>query len=74
MFYFAKVSLITQFNLIDFSYCIKTWLLTDGGTKKASLPKICHIYPAMIKLSTGIPYLKKIQKMYESRDIPLDFC
>ena len=38
-------------------------LLTDGGwTKKASLPKICHTYPTMMKLGTVIPYLKKIQK------------
>ena len=50
-------------------------LLTDGGwTKKASLPKICHTYPTMMKLSTVIPYLKKIQKIYESRDTPPEFC
>ena len=46
----------------------------DGATKKGPLPKICHTYPAMIKLGTGIPCLKKIQKMYESRDTPLEFC
>ena len=74
MFYFATVSLITHFNLIDFSYCVKTGLLMDGATKKGPLPKICHTYPAMIKLGTGIPCLKKIQKMYESRDTPLEFC
>ena len=28
------------------------------------LPKICHTYPAMIKLDTVVPYLKKIQKKY----------
>ena len=33
-----------------------------GGGKKAPLPKICHIYPTMMKLGTVIPYLKKIQK------------
>ena len=36
------------------------------------LPKICHTYPTMMKLGTVIPYLKKIQKMYESYDIPPD--
>ena len=36
--------------------------------------KICHTYPTMMKLGTGIPYLKKIQKLYESRDTPLEFC
>ena len=32
------------------------------GQKDLPLPKICHIYPKMIKLGTVIPYLKKIQK------------
>ena len=38
------------------------------------LPKICHAYPTMMKLGTVIPYLKQIQKIYESRDTPLKFC
>ena len=45
-----------------------------GGPKKPSLLKICHTYPTMMKLGTVIPYLKKIQKKYESRDTSLDFC
>ena len=32
------------------------------------LPKICLTYPTMMKLGTVIPYLKKIQKIYESHD------
>ena len=36
--------------------------------KGPPLPKICHKYPTMMKLGTVIPYLKKIQKIYESRD------
>ena len=31
-----------------------------GGGEKVSLPKTCHTYPTMMKLGTGIPYLKKI--------------
>ena len=46
----------------------------ERGAKKVPLPKICHIYPTMMKLDTVIPYLKKIQKVYRSRDIPLEFC
>ena len=49
-------------------------LLTDGegrGAKRLPLPKIPHKYPAMIKLGTVIPYLKKIQTIYESRTHPL---
>ena len=45
-----------------------------GRAKKGPLHKICHTYPTMIKLSTVIPYLKKVQKIYESHDTPLEFC
>ena len=38
------------------------------------LSKICHTYRTMMKIGTVIPYLKKIQRIYESRDTPLDFC
>ena len=44
-----------------------------GGAQKGPLFKICHSYPTMMKRDTVIPYLKKIQEIYESRDIPLDF-
>ena len=45
-----------------------------GGTKASLFPKICHTYLTMMKPGTVIPYLKKIQKIYESRDIPLNFA
>ena len=45
-----------------------------GGGKKGPLPKICHTFPAVMKLGTVIPYPKKIQKIYELRDTPLEFC
>ena len=44
------------------------------GGKKAPVPKIRQTYPTMIKLGTVIPYLKKTQKLHESRDTPLEFC
>ena len=44
------------------------------GAKRLSLPNICHTYPTMMKFGTVIPYLKKIQKIYESRDTHLDVC
>ena len=43
----------------------------EGGVAKnpsPPLPKICHTYPAIMKLGTVTPYLKKIQKIYELRD------
>ena len=52
-------------------------LLTDGGVggaKRSPLPKICQRYPTVMKLGTVIPYLKKIKKIYESRDTPPEFC
>ena len=45
----------------------------EGGGKKPHFSKICHTYPTMMKLGTVIPYLKKIQKIYESRDTPPKF-
>ena len=38
------------------------------------LHKICPAYPTMMILGTVIPYLKKIEKIYESHDTPLEFC
>ena len=40
------------------------------GQKRLPLPKICHTYLTMMKLDIVIPNLKKIQKVYESRDTP----
>ena len=45
-----------------------------GGPFWAPLFKICHTYPAMMKLGTVKPYLKKFQKLYESHDTPIGFC
>ena len=49
-------------------------LLRNVLSKKAPLPKICHIYPTMMKIGAVIPSLKKIQKIYESRDTLFEFC
>ena len=46
----------------------------DRGTQKDPLPKISHTYPTMLKLDTVIPYLKKTQKIYESRDTHPEYC
>ena len=39
--------------------------------KMLPLSNINYTGPAMMKLGTVTPYLKKIQKLYESRDAPL---
>ena len=53
-------------------------LLSDGGGKRwlnsPLITKICYTYPAMMKLNTVIPYLKKIQKIYKLQDTLLEFC
>ena len=49
-------------------------LLTDEGAKKSFLPKICYLYHTMMKRGRVKHYLKKIQKILESRDTLLDFC
>ena len=49
--------------------------LRGGGVVfLAPLPKIRQTYPTMMKLGTVIPCLRKIQKMYKSRDASLEFC
>ena len=46
----------------------------EGGSKRQTpLPEICHTYRTIMKLGTVIPYLKKIQKIYESPDKPPEF-
>ena len=58
---------------MDFFGASHRWV-EEGGAKGSPLPKICHTYPAMMKLGTVIPYLRRICKIYESRDKPLEFC
>ena len=58
---------------IGFSGAADEWGGGEGA-KRPPLPKICHTYPIMMKLGTFIPYPKKIQKLYESRDKPFDLC
>ena len=43
------------------------------GAKNPASLKICHTYPAIMKLGTVIPCLKKIQKIYKSRDTHPEF-
>ena len=47
-----------------------------GWDPKSSPPlfKICHTDPTTMKLGTFIPYLRKTQKIYKSRDASLEFC
>ena len=45
-----------------------------GEQKSPPLRKICYTYPAMMKLGTLIPQLKKVQKIHKSRDTSLKFC
>ena len=63
---------LTLFRM-DFLRASHRWL-GEGGAKGFPLPKICHTYPAMMNLGTVIPYLRRICKIYESRDTTLEFC
>ena len=61
--------MITCFNPIQgglFRGCSRM-----GGAFLAPHPKICHTYPIMMKLGRVIPYLRKIKKIYKSRDTVL---
>ena len=48
--------------------------MMGGGVLFGPHPKICHIYPTMMKLGTVIPYLRRIQKIHKSREASLEFC
>ena len=51
------------------------WMGDGGwGGQKGPLPKTYYTYPTIMKLGTVIPYLKKIQKIYESRVTHFEFC
>ena len=67
-----NISLDDFIKLHDSEYFYEGCLGKDGTTSKKSspptLPKLCQIYPTVIKLSTVIQYLKKIQKAYKLRD------
>ena len=68
------MKLLRRFNPIQdglFQGCSQ---MRWGGAFWPLLPKFHHTYPAMMKLGTVIPYLRKIQKMYKSRETSLEFC
>ena len=71
-FLVLKNVFLTLFRMYFFGTSYR-WV-GEGGAKGYTLPKICHTYPAMMKLGTVIPYLRRICKIYESRDKPLEFC
>ena len=42
-----------------------------GKAKKAPLPKLCHVYPTMMKLGTVIPHQKRSKKFMNHVTHPL---
>ena len=83
-YYLAQDS---RFEIQDWKRKVLTCILTlfrmgffgaarrwGGGVFLDPLPKIHHTYPTMMQLGTVIPYLRKIQNMYKSRDTSLEFC
>ena len=46
----------------------------EGGTKRPSLPKICHTYPAMMKPGSYTLLKEDAKNICDSRDAPLEFC
>ena len=64
-------SILTLFRTVFFGAAHRWWW---GRGWKSSPPENCHTYRTMIRHGTIIPYLMKIQKLYESRDTHLEFC
>ena len=44
-----------------------------GEANRSLLPKNCHTYSTTMKSGSVIPYLKKIQKLYNSLDATFEF-
>ena len=44
------------------------------ASRPPPLKSVCQAYPTMMKLCIVIPYLKKIQNLYESRGKAFAFC
>ena len=65
---FSSLSSLILFKMSSLGVAHRCW------GKRSPFPKICHTYPTIMKLGTVIPYLMKIQKIYESRDAPVEFC
>ena len=61
---------LTLFRMGFLGVCSWMW----GVQISHLVPKSCHTYSTMMKLGTVVPYLKNIQKIYESSDIPFEFC
>ena len=71
----TKLKISEIFNIIQdglFQSCSRMW--GKRGQKKAPFPKICYTCPTVMKLGTVTSFLKKIQKTYESRGTPFEFC
>ena len=68
-FSLASFGTLTLFRMGFFGGCSRM-----GGCKKATLPKICPTFSAMMKLGKIIPFLKKIPKIYELRDTSHESC
>ena len=62
-----NITLLTLFRM-GFFGAAHGW---TGDDLFGPLSKICHTFPIIMKLGTVIPYLRKIQKMYKSRDTSL---
>ena len=72
--YFSLHKLTVYYFRYHFDSIQESCSRMEAGAKRSPLAKICHTYPAMMKLGTVIPYLRKIQKIYESRDTTICFC
>ena len=72
VFTFQPNSCIGCHDVLPYSEWALLGLLTDSGVGAVAGAKRHSV--SMMKLGTVIPYLKKIKKIYESRDTHPEFC
>ena len=69
----VRIKILPNFNPIqDGIFWGCSQIVGTGGAKKPPFPKIWYTYPTLMKFGTVIPHLEKIQKIYESRNTPLE--
>ena len=60
LIFWENIVVLVKRLILQYSGWTFLGLLTDGVTKKTPLSRIFRTYPAMMKLGTVVPYLKKI--------------
>ena len=57
-----------KISILNSNGPFRSYSRMEGVPENPLLPKICHMYPTMMKLGTVIPYLTTIRKTHKSHE------